>query len=547
LSHNALVRNPVTLWTNGSTILSAELTTLDANLTSCVSAGDLGATVWIASKVFALGALVVPLANNGYVYVASAITTGVSNSSAPVWPLAIEGSVVDSGVTWTCTSTVAGLPTTSGGGCWAPAGLITISGAGLRCDGPLLITRGGVLNCAQGYIQLDAPSSQKLGPTHSGRTRKIVQAFAEGATVPRAMWRPRRDTGGMQSLSPMYQLWNAANPAPAVLGLPIRGYQGATLSSVTVGFRVATPHTTLPTKMPAFRMLRVGSDGTSVAMTSIAAGADALGFVYVTKPASTDAWYNNGLGQSFTFTCDISNVIDRTQYTYLLEVQEEQGLTGYPWVTQIMQPVLALAYGIGTLTGLTAFDGITPVDGSRILALDGSENGIYIAHSGAWTKANDLSQASQFYQGFIVGVQQGLFYGGTYWQPSTNTATWQSGTTPPGTAVWSAVTGYLANDVAVPSSARFNGYWFQVASILGSGTSGGTEPSWPSTVGATVIDNPGANQVVWKCTGPTSTPLTFYTRPNGDTAQAGAALLAAGNVFHAAALTYTNIQTLAFQ
>lgn len=544
MSHGALVRNPVTNWTDGSTILAAELTTLDANLTSCVSAGDLGATVWLASKVFALGALVVPPANNGLVYVASAITTGESGASAPVWPTTIGGSIVDSGVTWTCTATVAGLPTTSGGGCWAPAGLITISGAGLRCDGPLLVTRGGVLNCAQGYIQLDAPSSQKLGPTHSGRTRKIVQAFAEGTPVPRAMWRPRRDTGGMQSLAPMYQLWTAANPAPAVLGLPIRGHQGATLSSVTIGFRVATPHTTLPTKMPAFRMLRVGADGVAVPMTSIAAGADALGFMYVTKPASTAAWYNNGLGQTFTFNCDQNNVVDRTTSTILLEVQEEQGLIGWPWVTQIMQPVLALAYGLGALSGLTAFDGITPVDGSRVLVLDNadvSQNGIWIAHSGDWTRSNDLSQASQFYQGFIVGVQQGLFYGGAYFQPSTNTVTWSPGTTPPGTAVWQAVNTYSTLRWPV-SPVHNNGYWFEVTTT---GVSGGSEPAWNTSPGGTTPD--GSGSLVWTCIGPTATPLTFVTRPNADTAPAGTALVSAGNIFQAAQIEYTNISDLAFQ
>lgn len=33
----------------------------------------------------------------------------------------------------------------------------------------------------------------------------------------------------------------------------------------------------------------------------------------------------------------------------------------------------------------------------------------------------------------------------------------------------------------------------------GGTTHGATEPTWPTTVGATVVDNPGASQITWQC------------------------------------------------
>lgn len=63
------------------------------------------------------------------------------------------------------------------------------------------------------------------------------------------------------------------------------------------------------------------------------------------------------------------------------------------------------------------------------------------------------------------------------------------------TALWTANTAKVVNNT-VRTTAK-NGYRYKVQSIAGTGTTGATEPAWPTTVGATVTDNPGANQVVW--------------------------------------------------
>lgn len=53
-----------------------------------------------------------------------------------------------------------------------------------------------------------------------------------------------------------------------------------------------------------------------------------------------------------------------------------------------------------------------------------------------------------------------------------------------------------------------NGHQYQVDSISGTGSTAASEPTWPTTSGATVIDNAGANQVVWKEAGTTATTGT---------------------------------------
>lgn len=80
--------------------------------------GDLstnGFTVWAASTPYAVGAYVIPYqgapggTQNGFWYKATAITTGISGGTEPVWPLIIGNTVLDGGVTWTCGGSVGAL------------------------------------------------------------------------------------------------------------------------------------------------------------------------------------------------------------------------------------------------------------------------------------------------------------------------------------------------------------------------------------------------------------------------------------------------------
>lgn len=76
----------------------------------------------------------------------------------------------------------------------------------------------------------------------------------------------------------------------------------------------------------------------------------------------------------------------------------------------------------------------------------------------------------------------------------------------PTSSNWIASTTYTLGSYVVPQASPtnyINGYYYKATSVSGSGTSG-TNPAifnGVTTIGATVTDNPGANQVVWTCTG----------------------------------------------
>jgi hypothetical protein len=61
---------------------------------------------WVANQAgYAVGARACPTTPNGFGYQVSAITTGTTSGSEPTWPVIINNTVVDGGVTWKCIET----------------------------------------------------------------------------------------------------------------------------------------------------------------------------------------------------------------------------------------------------------------------------------------------------------------------------------------------------------------------------------------------------------------------------------------------------------
>lgn len=77
----------------------------------------------------------------------------------------------------------------------------------------------------------------------------------------------------------------------------------------------------------------------------------------------------------------------------------------------------ALADSNVTLSGLQTIDSVVLADGDRVLAIgqtDGIENGIWVVHSGAWTRPDDF-QAGSSASGSYSFVTEGTNYEGTGW------------------------------------------------------------------------------------------------------------------------------------
>jgi phage-related tail fiber protein len=74
------------------------------------------------------------------------------------------------------------------------------------------------------------------------------------------------------------------------------------------------------------------------------------------------------------------------------------------------------------LTGLAAVDGVTPAANDRVLVKNQSapaQNGIYLAQSGAWTRALDADAANEL-EGMAVFVNEGTTNADTSWVCTAN-------------------------------------------------------------------------------------------------------------------------------
>lgn len=86
---------------------------------------------------------------------------------------------------------------------------------------------------------------------------------------------------------------------------------------------------------------------------------------------------------------------------------------------------------LGALSGLSSIDGITPVAGDRILVTaqtTASQNGAYVAASGAWTRALDADQNGEITPGAFWFVEEGTTWGKSQWR-CNNTGAIVIGTT----------------------------------------------------------------------------------------------------------------------
>lgn len=211
-------------------------------------------------------------------------------------------------------------------------------------------------------------------------------------------------------------------------------------------------------------------------MSSVAAGADSSG--YFTPP--TTAWSNFGVAASFEIPIDTDNVIDISSFEYVLEINEEQGVTGFPWSAWCFSQNVDYVDVTGTIAPLgdATVDG-TAITGSDAVSVlltaqpDPTQNGLWITSAGLWGKATSIPAS-----GAIFWVQSGGQLANTYWQCSVG------GTQ--GIFLWQAGGVHALGDLRAPFATP-SGFGF-VAKCTTAGTSGGSEPSWPSVTGLTVVD-----------------------------------------------------------
>lgn len=89
----------------------------------------------------------------------------------------------------------------------------------------------------------------------------------------------------------------------------------------------------------------------------------------------------------------------------------------------VKESVRVATSGNITLSGTQTIDGVAVVAGDRVLVkgqTSASENGIYVAAAGAWSRATDADEPSELNAGTFVFVEEGTSGGDTGWVVSTN-------------------------------------------------------------------------------------------------------------------------------
>lgn len=122
-----------------------------------------------------------------------------------------------------------------------------------------------------------------------------------------------------------------------------------------------------------------------------------------------------------------------------------------------------------TLSGLQTIDGVTLAADDRVLVKNqsaASQNGIYVASSGTWTRAADFDGSRDVVTGTMVFVTGGRTQGGTWWYVST------SGTLTIGTTSLAFTQASLANvaNLLPLSGGSLTGALNEAAVTLASGT-----------------------------------------------------------------------------
>jgi hypothetical protein len=415
------------------------------------------------------------------------------------------------------------------GGTWAPAtgNPIIINGQGLVVTGQATISGIGATlkSLAAGAFLLTSSEWPALGATHTSRSRTIMSSCLNAAT--------NITTIGISGAAPT--LPNLQYGAPQTVLVPnmsisltvtLRVHDGATLDSVTVNWIVPWSHT--PVTVPAFRVLRLDAFGNASVMSSTATGADANGYFYPTASGASQ-WYNNGQPQSLEVIVDTDNVISIANYTYVLEIIEEQGVTGFPWSAQCFAQSCAYVDTSGSVlpTGSQTIDGVSVPTITYVLLTnqpDPTQNGLWItSSSGSWQRIS-LPLSS----GAIFWVQQGNVNAQTYWQCPAISGNQNI-------QLWTSSTPHIPGDIVAPVTGGIG----LVALCTTGGTTNTSEPSWPNVSGATVTDG----SVTWtmQATSLPSPNISLLKDPLGLVTGVAGGFAAFGNIWLPAACNFSGI------
>lgn len=312
------------------------------------------------------------------------------------------------------------------GGCWCPQyytiNITAANASPMTVSGPIVVwgPAGSLQMLGDAYYSIGANDFPALSLDHIARTQIRSQDMLAAMTAPPYASVIDTTKMGLQAIAASLTVSGATGPVFHVV--PLYAHDGATLTGVKLNLAVNAPHTALPATMPTVQLLRCDYFGNVVPMTSVASGANGVGVYQLPAPATATAWYNSGLPQTFTIPVDQNNVVSNAQYM-LYAVIADESLAGFPFTVPLVEADYATTAVLASgAFGTPSIDGTTIGPLNRVLVKDQSDptqNGVYIAAPGAWTRAPDSKTAAQLGQGQLVYVRNGTVNANSIWQQET--------------------------------------------------------------------------------------------------------------------------------
>jgi hypothetical protein len=189
--------------------------------------------------------------------------------------------------------------------------------------------------------------------------------------------------------------------ATDILGVPASGITATQIAASVAGSGLSGG---------AGTPLAVNTDGSTLEITADTLNVKAAGITSTQLAASVAGnGLSGGAGSPLAVNVDGSTI---------QIASDTLSVVGIPEAATLKLPCKNATTGNITLSGLQSIDANFTVAGDRILVraqTTSSENGIYLASAGAWTRSSDCDSDSDIAFGVIVQVLAGTAFGKTMW------------------------------------------------------------------------------------------------------------------------------------
>ncbi len=326
------------------------------------------------------------------------------------------------------------------GGTWAPSSPIVITngvgGAETDILCPVKVCYGARFTTATGgRFAISGPKFEILAPGHAGSTRALLTPMAGAIVEPAAAAARLLLSNAIQLALPRVTVDHA--PAPVEIGdlttvgpledvatrttQILRTHDGATLASITLTWISRQGQ-------PRARLLRCDAGGNPTPITLAAPGADVDGWTSLPAPDAALTIQTSALA------CDPGVVVDKSQYSYALQIVEDQTLK-IPTPLLKRPARLVSTVNLESLHGTPVIDGVQTVAGDIVLLVgqgNTKENGLWyvFGSSNAFTPVGITSSAAGstpgsviyfvregvFPAGYVVPITDGVSLAGSLWQ-----------------------------------------------------------------------------------------------------------------------------------